>query len=69
MRPKPLNECMKNMSNKKNKDYHIPGQSDRLAKDVHMAIMLGIFYGVYMGRIRPKEEKKNAYKPKRIFRT
>ena len=59
---------MKKMqNNNRNKDYHIPGQSDRLSKDVHQAIVLGLSYGVYIARIRPKEENKNAYKRKRIF--
>lgn len=54
---------------RKNKGYLIPGQSERLSEDVHNAIALGISYGVYIGRAKPKkEEHKNAYRPKRIFR-
>ena len=48
-------------------DYRIPGQSPTLSEDIHKANILGLSYGVYIARFKPKEDSRNDVKRKRIF--
>lgn len=64
-------DCAKKMKKNQNQnrksDHRIPGQSERLSEDIHKANILGLSYGVYISRFRPKEDGRDAFKQKRIL--